>query len=132
MLQRAAAAVPEMPARRRHPRALLQHLDELGRPAFAALLAERCAHAVARRGERHIDLLPAALGDAVAARADAADDEDRLLRRSALPSHALLRAAAIRNSIFPSGPRIGLSVRPTTRQPGWAASQSRMRSHTSR
>ena len=40
------------------------------------------------------------------------------------------RSAAIRNSLLPSGPVIGLSVIPSTAQPGSAAHQSLIRAHT--
>lgn len=47
------------------------------------------------------------------------------------PCHSYFLCAAIKNSLFPSGPSTGLSTIPSTDQAGWRANQALMRSHTS-
>ena len=93
MLQRAAAACAEMRADRRRALALAQQRDELGRLALAARGTEPGAHAIARGGEGQIDGAPVVACDAVAARADAVDDEGHLLRLHARLAHGGVRRA---------------------------------------
>src|SRR3546814_15098082 len=65
------------------------------------------------RGSRHVDTPRAEARDAVAAGADRFDDEFSLHDH-----YPASRAAAIRNSMLPSGPVIGLSITPRTVHPG--------------
>ncbi len=112
MLQRAAAAGAEMRAARRRPRARRQNFEHGGAAPVGTPRVEPGPHHIARRRQRQENPLAVITRDAVAANADTLDGEDGL-------GHALFRAR-IRNSTLPSGPRIGLSVSPSTRQPGCA------------
>ncbi len=80
MLQRAAAARPEMGALRRGARGARRgQLDQLAAATGAEPSPEPRLDNIARRGERQIDGLAPIMGDAVAARADALHGEhDRL------------------------------------------------------
>ena len=127
MLERAAAAAAEMPADRRRALARREHRDQLGGTPLAAAFAEARGDAVAGRGKGNVDRPAVMDGNAVAPRADALDDE-----RHRRFTHGGDRRAAMRNSTFPSGPRIGLSVTPSTCQPGCAPSQAAIRAQTSR
>src|SRR5689334_19845593 len=153
MLKRAAAAPPELWTGRAPPSLPGRNdLQQRRRPALAALRPEPHADTVAGYGERHEDGLAVMAGDAVALRADLLDREvdgfgwhrrrgtrrtgrapphggDTPASRASPPSP---RRATTRNSLLPSGPRIGLSATPSTCQPISSASHDTIVSHTSR
>jgi hypothetical protein len=91
MLQRAATAGAEMRANRCRTLARRQYLDELAGASLAALGAKPRAHAIAGRGQGNIDRTAGVAGDAVAAPADAVDDQCHL-RRALLPHGGVRRA----------------------------------------
>ena len=129
MLEGAAAAAAEMAAGRTHaPRSLGKECYDATGVTVRARLAQADAHAIAGQRERHVEPLPAfEARDAVAARADLLDRDLELEPHAGLSS----RRAAMRNSLLPSVPSIGLATMPSTVQPGRAAMKRRMRSHTS-
>src|SRR6476469_3543660 len=100
-----------MSARRgRAPGPGRDRLDRRGGAALAARILDSRPHAVARDGKGNVDGAATLARDTVTARPDRLDGQlDEL-------AHAP-RRAAMRNSTLPSGPRSGLSVRPSTDQP---------------
>ena len=108
MLERAAAAVAEMPAGRLGARLALGEPGDGARgDAFAVACGNARDDTVARHGVRHEDARAVGqVRDAVAARADLLDLDLDL----GAQAHGPVRRAAIRNSLLPSGPVIGLSV----------------------
>src|SRR5208282_252041 len=129
MLEHAAAAAAEMAASRaRAPRSLGKECGDAGGVTVRARFTQANAHAIAGQREGHVEPLPAfQAGDAVSARADLLDRDLELELHADLSS----RRAAMRNSLLPSAPSIGLATMPSTVQPGRAAMKRRMRSHAS-
>src|SRR5215469_13903702 len=130
MLERAAATGAEVRARRRLARTRHQQLKNFAARPLVAALAEPRTHAISRRGQREVNMSALICGNAVTARADPLHLQNEAVGIPA--AHPCAFPAAIRNSLLPSLPRIGLSVIPATRQPGCAESQADMRSQTSR
>lgn len=130
MLERAATASPEMAAGRLcTSRTRLENADNAASISIRTSLAQMYAYDISWDCIGNVQTLPAFDGsDAIAARADLTDFDVDLLPHGVRVS----RSAAMRNSRLPSAPAMGLSVTPSTTQPGRAASHALIRSHTSR
>ncbi|MCH7543198.1 MAG: hypothetical protein IIB65_06135 [Proteobacteria bacterium] len=116
MLERAAAAGPEMGADRlRAAFSLAQHFGHRAGEFTAARGCERCQHQISRRRVGKVRAAPVGKGrDAVTAAAEAFHrrlGDKRRARACALHAHPA-RPAAIRNSLLPSLPVIGLGQMP--------------------